>query len=457
MVSEWREVSLHDLSKDVSYGYTESATNEEIGPHFLRITDIQGGVVNWTNVPFCKINDSDLPKYQLLQGDIVVARTGNSTGENYLFEGDYYAVYASYLIRFRINKNEAFPKFVWYSMRSNDWSNFVNNVKSGSAQAGANAKVLGKYLIQLPPFPEQKAIAHVLGTLDYKIELNRRMNETLEDMAQALFKSWFVDFDPVIDNALIAGHEIPEPLRERAETRRKAIDEGKANREVAKEFPDKFKLDEDLGWIPEGWEVKNLGDLLKSVSETYPLSSVERIIFLNTGDILKGKFLHSTFSKTTGLPGQAKKSVNKGDILYSEIRPINCRFAYVYFDSSEYVVSTKLMVLRSTSNVSALFIYNILKDKSNIEHLQFIAESRSGTFPQITFEALSEIKIALPCHLKIINNYTESFNKPIFEKQLQNDKESEALTKLRDTLLPKLISGELRIPDAEKMVEEALS
>ena len=149
-------------------------------------------------------------------------------------------------------------KWAYYSLLTQD----INSMDNGSAIPSTSREDFYLLEAKLPPLSEQKAIAHVLGTLDDKIELNRRMNETLEGMAQAFFKSWFVDFDPVIDNALIAGHEIPEPLRERAETRRKAIDEGKANREVAKEFPDKFQLDEDLGWIPEGWEVDKLGSFL---------------------------------------------------------------------------------------------------------------------------------------------------------------------------------------------------
>jgi len=119
------------------------------------------------------------------------------------------------------------------------------------------------YPIFLPPLPEQKAIAHILGTLDDKIELNRQMNETLEAMAQALFKSWFVDFDPVIDNALLTGKAIPEPLKERAELRQAQLDSGKANTdsEINDLFPSEFEFTEELGWIPKGWRVNSLEDL----------------------------------------------------------------------------------------------------------------------------------------------------------------------------------------------------
>ena len=190
VMSEWQAKTLSELSADISYGYTESASNERVGPRFLRITDIQNGVVNWGNVPYCKITAEKHKKYKLHEGDIVIARTGNSTGENFLYKGSEDAVFASYLIRFQINPKEADSKFVWYNLRSYKWWEFIRASKTGSAQAGANAKALGQFVISVPPLPEQRAIAHILGTLDDKIELNRRQSETLQEMARALFKAW---------------------------------------------------------------------------------------------------------------------------------------------------------------------------------------------------------------------------------------------------------------------------
>src|ERR1035437_703918 len=209
MSAEWEETTLADISANVSYGYTESASDQKVGPRFLRITDIQNGVVNWSNVPYCPISKADHGKYRLQSGDIVVARTGNSTGENFLYRGIEDAVFASYLIRFRINPEEADPAFIWYNLRSKRWWNFINSSKTGSAQPGANAKVLGQFPVSLPPLTEQKSIAQILASLDDKIELNRRMNETLEALAQSLFKSWFVD---ATQSALPKGwREVPLP------------------------------------------------------------------------------------------------------------------------------------------------------------------------------------------------------------------------------------------------------
>ena len=113
--------------------------------------------------------------------------------------------------------------------------------------------------VYLPPINEQEGIVEVLGTLDDKIELNRQMNATLEAMAQALFKSWFVNFDPVIDNALAAGNPIPDALQKRAEVRRALGDRRKPlPADIEQHFPDRFVFSEEMGWIPEGWGTQAL-------------------------------------------------------------------------------------------------------------------------------------------------------------------------------------------------------
>ena len=136
-------------------------------------------------------------------------------------------------------------------------------------------------------------------------------------------------------------------------------------------------------------------NVLTSVSESFNYKDKTKVIFLNTGDILEGKFLHSNLSNVKTLPGQAKKSIKHNDILYSEIRPINKHFALVNFEeTNNYVVSTKLMVLRNISeSYNTKFIYQYLTSDKVIYDLQTMAESRSGTFPQITYEQLSTINL----------------------------------------------------------------
>ena len=130
--------------------------------------------------------------------------------------------------------------------------------------------------------------------------------------------------------------------------------------------------------------------------ESFHFEGKEKVVLLNTGDVLNGKFLHKKWSKITSLLGQAKKAIEQGDILFSEIRPANGRYALVDFNSDDYVVSTKFMVIKSGEEIDNQYLYKILTYKKTLQQFQSIAESRSGTFPQITFDAVSHFPIHLP-------------------------------------------------------------
>lgn len=147
---------------------------------------------------------------------------------------------------------------------------------------------------------------------------------------------------------------------------------------------------------PSDWVETTLGEVIFPVSETFNFKGKEKVHFLNTGDILEGKLLHQNLSDVSSLPGQAKKTFKLNDILFSEIRPANKRYMFVNFDSSNSVASTKLMVLRGKENIDMNFIYKLITSNSTLQEFQIIAESRSGTFPQITFESVANFPILLP-------------------------------------------------------------
>lgn len=170
------------------------------------------------------------------------------------------------------------------------------------------------------------------------------------------------------------------------------------------------------------WKEVKLRDVCYPVSETFDLKNKSKIIFINTGDILEGKFLKSQYESTKSLPGQAKKRIKQNDILLSEIRPANKRYALVNFDSSDYVVSTKLMVLRAKESINLNFLYLLLTNKYTLNEFQHIAESRSGTFPQITFDAIAYYPILLPPldEQKRIADILSSFDDKIELLQKQN-------------------------------------
>lgn len=174
--------------------------------------------------------------------------------------------------------------------------------------------------------------------------------------------------------------------------------------------------------IPEGWIETTLSEVCENISRRFDFAQKESVVFINTGDVLNGKFLHHKSISKKGLPGQAKKAIEKGDILYSEIRPKNKRYALVNFDAKDYVVSTKFMVLKRNNNIDLDFFYLFLSSAKTIKSFNSHAEARSGTFPQITFDAVSNDVINLPplSEQKAIANVLTAFDDKIELLQQQN-------------------------------------
>ncbi len=165
----WIIATVDQLSKTIQYGYTESANFEPVGPKFLRITDIQDGKVDWQTVPFCKCPSDEYEKYHLEPGDIVFARTGATTGKSFLIQSTPKAVFASYLIRLRLQDNVN-RKYFFYFLDSPDYWSQIMTVRKGSAQPGVNATILAHLNVPLAPLPEQERIVAKIEELFTQLE-----------------------------------------------------------------------------------------------------------------------------------------------------------------------------------------------------------------------------------------------------------------------------------------------
>ena len=391
-MGEWKEITLADLCTDISYGYTESAKQEKVGPKFLRITDIASGRLEWENVPYCPINESDFEKYKLLPGDIVIARTGATTGANYTInESDPKdVVFASYLIRYKINSQIANPYYIGQLLQSPNWSDYVDAIAGGSAQPGANAKQLGSFEILLPPLPEQRAIASILSSLDDKIDLLHRQNATLEKMAETLFRQWFV--------------------------------------EEAKEEWDEGTLDDIL-------TVK--GGSTPSTSE--PAYWNGKIHWTSPKDItnLNGIYLFDTERKITelGLSKISSGLLPKGTLLMSSRAPVGV----LAFCEVPVAINQGYIAILDNKGYSKEFIYLWLKANIDVVH----SFSNGSTFMEISKTAFKTLQLQLPP--KQVMTDFQLLVKPLFNKIKSNHIQIRTLTALRDTLLPKLMSGEVRV------------
>ena len=184
--------SLAEISASIQYGYTSSASQTEIGPKFLRITDIVPPHIEWKEVPHCHIEESLLERYSLAEGDLVIARTGATVGHAKLIRDPVPSVFASYLIRIRINPEKADPGYVGRIVESDQYKRFVLSRVGGAAQPSANAKILSSFRLPIPSRRAQRRIVSILSTYENLIEDNRRRIQLLEQSARLLYKEWFV-------------------------------------------------------------------------------------------------------------------------------------------------------------------------------------------------------------------------------------------------------------------------
>lgn len=340
----------------------------------------------------------------------------------------------------------------------------MQNEMLSLAGVGATRNALTKGMIEgfeipLPPLPEQKAIAHILGTLDDKIELNRRMNATLEGMAQALFKSWFVDFDPVIDNALAAGNPIPNELAPRAEVRKKALANGTANREGAKPFPAAFQETEAMGWIPEGWTTEPLGEIA-SILNGYAFQSGD---YTDTGIFV----LRTKNFDANGLSSRRSDDVFLPDsFAESHSAYLSQPFDFHLVMVAASIGKTSLLLphmlpalrnqnmwcFRPKTTFQSRSYLNLAVQKKVSEVMTWASGSARSFFRKSDFKA-HEILVSSENLLIAFEDQVG----PMFLGISNKSAESENLASLRDTLLPKLISGELRIPEAEQLTGKALA
>lgn len=311
---------------------------------------------------------------------------------------------------FEVNdENQLNPEYLMMWFRRSEFDRYADFKCDSAIRGGFDWDALCDCMLPIPSIEKQQEIVREYNTIQNRIALNNQLISKLEETAQAIYKQWFVEF------------EFPD-------------ENGKPYKSNGGKMVWCEELEKE---IPDGWEIEQLGNIIESFSKSHSFKK-DKLIFFNTSDILDGEFLHSNYMEVCEMPGQAKKQIRKGDILFSEIRPNNKRYAIVRVDGDDYVVSTKLMVLRRKNDkFSAYRLYQFLTEDSFITVLQQSAEGRSGTFPQITFEEDLEQKpflIADSRIEKIWKKLLDSSFDLIYSKKDENQK----LKELKDLLLAKM-------------------
>jgi type I restriction enzyme, S subunit len=357
------------------------------------------------------------------------------------------------LMKVTVDPEKADPRFIFYFYRSNlGQHEIMSRVNpTGVPCISKPLTSLRQFGIRLPVnVREQHAIAHILGTLDDKIELNRRMNETLEAMARAIFKSWFVDFDPVRAKAEGRDPGLPKPLADLLPARLVDAAQGSAN-VAGGRTPGATS---ELGKIPEGWRVVALPDAME----------VNPPRFLRKGEV--APYLDMANMPTRGHTpdivierpfGSGMRFIN-GDTLVARITPCleNGKTAFVDFleDGQVGWGSTEYIVLHPKPPLPNEFGYCLAR---GTEFREFAIQSMTGTSgrQRVPSEALSHYLLAVPSEQ--IAAHFGGLIQPLFARAKQAAKECRTLAAVRDTLLPKLISGEVRVKDAEQFIQKTFS
>ena len=371
---------------------------------------------------------------QIMPDDVLVARMPEPTGRAWFVKDlAWPSITAVDVAIIRTRSDELDPRFLAYCINSPSYLALIDSLTTGTTRRRIRRADIQRLRIPKPPIKEQQAIARILGTLDDKIELNRRMNETLEGMARAIFKSWFVDFDPV--RAKAEGEQ-PSGLAPH----------------IADLFSDAFEASE-LGEIPKGWKVRPIGDIVKAVGGGTPSTKNPAYwdegthCFATPKDLsgLSSPMLLDTGRRVTnaGLAKISSGLLPVGTVLLSSRAPVG----YLAIAQIPICVNQGFIAMICNGPVSNYYVLNWAK-----VNMPEIKRHASGTtFAEISKRSFRPILALVPSQ-----EVMTAFNiivEPVYAKIQLNLEASRILAALRDTLLPKLISGELRVPDAERIIE----
>ncbi|ELI8805764.1 restriction endonuclease subunit S [Klebsiella michiganensis] len=428
MGSKWIKYRLGDIA---TFSYGKMPKKELIG---------LGKYVVFSGY---KYTDS-YPEKNLSVGDlIVVARGVGGTGDVKIANQDCYLTNLS--IKIDLDDKIIRKQYFYYQFKQNT----LRYLDSGSAQSQITINDLSNIEV-VAPLPEvQDSIIEKLRNLDKKIVINTSINQTLEQMSQTLFKSWFVDFDPVIDNALDAGNPIPEALQSRAELRQKvrnSADFKPLPADIRALFPAEFE-ETELGWVPKGWRIESFSEIAQLVKENVKSEDISTDVHYVGLEHLERKHIFITNYGNGSDVSSNKSAFNKGDLLFGKLRPYFHKVAITPFSG---ICSTDILVFRAKEKYykSLMAMYAFTDEFVAYANLR----STGTRMPRAEAKDLLKYKIILP-NKNILEKF-ELLLEGYWTKGQLNNNENEQLTALRDTLLPKLISGELSLEDLPDLVNQ---
>jgi type I restriction enzyme S subunit len=435
MAGEWVETSLAAVM-DVNHGFAFPGENiREDLPGDILLTPGNFAIGGGFKGDRFKYFDGEVPTdYVLSEGDLIITMTDLSKQADTL--GYPALVPKSGGTRFLHNqrlgkvlikdKAELDRGYLYYLLCTADYRHEVLASATGTTVKHTSPSRILAYKASIPPLAEQKAIAAVLGALDDKIELNRRMNAKLEEMARALFQSWFVDFDPV--RAKLDGRE-PVGL----------------DSDTAAFFPEHFDHGEH-DMLPVGWGLVAIEKVCAINAWTLgKYDDLETLEYVEISEVSRGNIANIANYQRGEEPSRARRRLRHGDTALSTVRPDRGSYFLSLNPPENRVCSTGFAVL-TPSKVPWSFLHVTLTLPEVSDHLGQMADG--GAYPAVRTEVIGAMQVSLPKNPKVL----EAFHRacaPLFEQAEANRTQSRTLATLRDTLLPKLLSGELSVSNLQ--------
>ena len=386
-MEEWKTYTASDFCIKVTDGTHDSPKPKDSGHYLITSKHLKDNYIDFSSA--YRISEEEYQKIikrsNVVQHDILFSMIG-TIGNIVRITAPIVDFAVKNMAIFKMGGNELKSKWLYYWLQSPSAKEYIASRLAGSTQAYLTLDSIRQYPISSPSEVEMKKIVDILQSIDDKIELNNRINHNLEQQARALFSHWLNNCE------------------------------------------DKVAISE----------------LCDNILDYTPITA-KRVVALNSSDVTEGVFAELSYTPFSEIKGQFKKRFEKGDILYSEIRPRNLHYAYCYFNPMDYIASTRLMVIRSKSEklYSSVMLYQYLQMPKVFEEFTSKTESRSGTFPQGNFKDLSSSIVPYSGDNEEISIILESLYKLIWK----NIDENKSLSSLRDSLLPILMSGELKIND----------
>lgn len=449
MSSLSRFVTLGEISDRIGDGLHGTPAYSENGEYFFINGNnlLDGEIIFNEKTKSCSKFEYDKYKKDLSNNTILISING-TIGNLAFYKGENVILgkSACYInIKSDVDKN-----FIYYALKSSKFQNYIKSQATGSTIKNVSLKLLRDYVLELPDIIQQKRISKILSNLDDKIRINNQINQTLESIAQAIFKSWFIDFEPVRAK-IAAKQEGKDPERaamcaisgkSEAELKQMAKEDFAELQATAALFPDEL-VESELGTVPKGWSVQKIKDFGRVICGKTPSKSIAEyygndIPFIKIPDMHHDVFVLDSFEKLSekGSNSQANKILPRGSICVSCIATVG----KVIITHQPSQTNQQINSIVPDLPIYTYFLYFLMGEKERLFH--DLASGGSATLNMNT-STFSNVDILMP-NSKIIEAYDGVVSR-IFDEILHNLKLSFLLSDMRDTLLPKLLSGEMDV------------